>query len=129
MLATNATGIEKAIPNNSIKSATNKHSPLHSWRSLTSGRGFSCYRLSLLKSPYTRDERTKNDGEHTIHSNDDLRHSAHCLSLRPGPDDPMGWTYLESHQRWYGRRRFPGSSQSRIQPGTISTSPDVPHLT
>src|ERR1022692_1210253 len=74
------------------------------------------YRLWLLKSPHTRNERTKNDGEHTIHSNDDLQHSAHCISVRPGPDDQLGWTYLESHQRWYGRRRSPGSGQCCLRP-------------
>src|ERR1035438_8878956 len=56
----------------------------------------------------------KNDGEHTIHSNDDLQHSAHCVSVRPGPDDQMGWTYLESHQRWYGRGRYTGKGPCSI---------------
>src|SRR6266513_3178107 len=93
-------------------------SPLHSLESL------SALALWLLKSPHTRNERIENDGEHTIHSNDDLRHSAHCVSVRSGPDDQMGWTYLESHRWWYGRRRSRESGQCRFQPGRISTSPD-----
>src|SRR5437660_858003 len=69
-------------------------------------------------------EQIENDGEHSIHSNDDLWHSAHCVSVGAGPDDQMGWTYLESHQRWYGRCRSRESGQCRFQPGRISTSPD-----
>ena len=59
-----------------------------------------------------------------IHSNDDLQRSAHCASVRPGPDDRLGWTYLEGHQRWYGGRRFRESGQCRFKHRRISASPD-----
>ena len=63
-------------------------------------------KLLAHSSPPRRIKRTRTriDGKITIDSDVDLQHSARYFAVRPGPDDHMGWTYLENYQRWHVAR-------------------------